>query len=128
MSHKIHYLAGAVVVAAAVCASMPVFAEGGSGSADKGGMAGTMKHGSGMKMPGDELSPELRKHLAEMYRKMGVCLGTTDKSMQACQKEVMKDCPAAAALGYCPLMEGMRATKHGKQGGMNHPMMDHSKM
>ena len=90
-------------------------------------MADTMKNGSG-KMPADELSPELRKQLADMYRKMADCLATTDKSMHGCQKEVMKDCPAAAALGYCPLMDGLRPTKHGKQGGMNHPMMDHSKM
>ena len=112
------HLSAIVIAAAAFIGAAPTFAQPGPGMAD------TMKNGSG-KMPGDELSPELRKQLADMYRKMGDCLATTDKSMQACQKDVMKDCPAATALGYCPLADGIRPMKHGKHGAMNHPKMDH---
>ena len=71
------HLSAIVIAVAAFFGAAPTLAQPGPGMAD------TMKHGSGMKMAGDELSPELRKHLAEMYRKMGDCLATTDKSMQA---------------------------------------------
>ena len=107
-------LAGGVLAAAAICSAPEVLAQTPPGTPD------TVKQGSG-KAPAAELSPELRKHLAEMYQKMGDCLAKTDKSMQGCQAEVMKNCPAAEALGYCPLADGIRSMKHGKHAGMHHP-------
>ena len=75
--------------------------------------------------PHSTMSPEMKKDMADMYQKMADCL-KTEKSMQECHKDVMKDCPVAKATGHCPIMEGMMgkgAMKHGKMKGMN---MDHS--
>ncbi len=63
-----------------------------------------MKGGTATKMN----SPEIKKDIAEMYQKMADCM-RTDKSMQVCQKEVMKDCPVAKAMGSCPIMDGMKS-------------------
>ena len=49
------------------------------------------------------MSPEMKKDMADMYQKMADCL-KTEKSMQVCHKEVMKDCPVAKATGHCPIM------------------------
>jgi len=56
------------------------------------------------------LSPELKMHLSEMYTKMGECMKTA-ATIEECQKQVMKDCPVVAELGYCPLMEGTNRMK-----------------
>lgn len=56
------------------------------------------------------MTPELKKNLADMYAKMGACM-KTETSMEDCQKQVMKDCPVSVELGYCPIMDGMVATK-----------------
>lgn len=53
-----------------------------------------------------EMSPELRKDMADMYQKMADCL-RTGKSMEDCQQQTAKGCPVAARLGYCPLHDGM---------------------
>ena len=74
------------------------------------------------KAPGDALSPEVRKHLSEMYQKMGDCLAKTDKSMQDCQREVMKNCPVPKELGFCPLEDGIKPM-NGKHTGMDHSKM-----
>lgn len=65
-------------------------------------------------------TPEMKKNMADMYQKMADCM-KTDKLMQDCHKEVMKDCPVAKATGSCPLMDGMK-------GMMKHGKMDHGSM
>ncbi len=67
-----------------------------------------------------EQSPEMKKNMADMYQKMADCM-KTDKSMDDCHKEIMKDCPVAKETGSCPLMDGMK-------GKMNHGKMNHKKM
>ncbi len=67
-----------------------------------------------------EQSPEMKKNMADMYQKMADCM-KTDKSMNDCHKEIMKDCPVAKETGSCPLMDGMK-------GKMNHGKMNHKKM
>jgi hypothetical protein len=74
------------------------------------------------------MSPELKSEMAIMYEKMGACM-KTNKSMDECQKDVMKDCPVMAKTGHCPLMEGTRSMKkdmpmmmHKGMKGMSHPM------
>lgn len=84
---------------------------------------GKSAHSQAMNMD----SPEMKKDMADMYQKMADCM-RTDKTMQDCHKEVMKDCPVAKATGHCPIMEGMKpmeGMKHGSMKGMN---MDHSEM
>ena len=53
-----------------------------------------------------QMSPELRKDMADMYQKMADCL-RTGKSMEACDQQTMKECPVIAKLGYCPIHDGM---------------------
>lgn len=65
-----------------------------------------------------QMSSELKKDMADMYQKMGDCM-KTDKSMEQCQKDIMKDCPVVAKTGHCPLMEGMRPMM---KKGMHHSM------
>ena len=71
------------------------------------GMMSDDKHGKYNSKP---ITPELKKRIAEMYEKMGACV-KTDMSLADCQKEVMKDCPVVAELGYCPLMDGIAPMK-----------------
>ncbi|MEP6890436.1 MAG: hypothetical protein ABI955_07050 [Nitrospirota bacterium] len=54
----------------------------------------------------DQMSPELRKNMADMYQKMGDCL-RTGKSNQDCQRQIAKDCPVIAKTGQCPIEKGM---------------------
>ena len=54
----------------------------------------------------DQMSPELRKDMADMYQKMADCV-RTGKLMEDCQKKVMKDCPVVAKTGQCPIQQGM---------------------
>ncbi len=68
------------------------------------------------------MSVELKRDTAEMYSKMGECM-KTDKSMEQCQKDIMKDCPVMKKMGHCPLMEGMKPM-NGKMHDMK--KMDHS--
>jgi hypothetical protein len=53
-----------------------------------------------------QMSPELRKDMADMYQKMADCL-RTGKSAEDCQREVAKDCPVLSKTGQCPLQEGI---------------------
>lgn len=71
------------------------------------GMMSDDNHGKYNAKP---ITPDLKKHIAEMYEKMGACV-KTDMSLADCQKEVMKDCPVVAELGYCPLMDGIAPMK-----------------
>lgn len=68
------------------------------------------------------MTPELKGDLSEMYLKMGECM-KTEKSMEQCQKDIMKDCPVMKKTGHCPLMDGMKPMT-----GKMHDMkdMDHS--
>ncbi len=70
-------------------------------------------------------TPEMKKSMADMYQKMADCM-KTDKLMQDCHKEVMKDCPVAKATGSCPMMDGMKGMQGMK--GMKHGKMDHGSM
>jgi hypothetical protein len=80
-----------------------------------------------MKMSGKPMPPELKSDMADMYQKMADCM-KTDKSMEQCQKDIMKDCPVVSKTGHCPLMEGMKPMMKGmpKMKGMKHPMGDDS--
>ena len=73
---------------------------------------------------GGEVSPEVRKHLSEMYQKMAECLAKTEQSVQDCQREVMKDCPVPKEIGFCPIQDGIKGMS-GKHGSMK---MNHSRM
>ena len=53
-----------------------------------------------------QVSPEVRKDMADMYQKMADCL-RTDTSLEACQRKVAKDCPVVAKTGQCPIERGM---------------------
>ena len=53
-----------------------------------------------------QVSPELRKDMANMYQKMADCL-RTGQSPEDCQREVAKDCPVLSKTGQCPIQEGM---------------------
>ena len=55
-----------------------------------------------------QMSPELRKDMANMHQKMADCL-RTDKSIEECQRQVAKDCPLVAKTGQCPIEQGMGA-------------------
>jgi len=65
-----------------------------------------------------EMTPELKKDMADMYQKMADCL-RTDKTLERCSKDAMKNCPVVAKTGHCPINEGMR---HSKRKGMKPPM------
>ena len=76
-----------------------------------------------------KMTPELKKDLADMYQKMADCL-RTDKSLERCSHDAMKNCPVIAKTGHCPINEGMR---HSKSKGIKPPMgkmdgMDMGKM
>ena len=73
---------------------------------------------------GGEVSPEVRKHLSEMYQKMAECLAKTEQSVQDCQREVMKSCPVPKEVGFCPIQDGIKGMS-GKHGSMK---MNHSKI
>lgn len=53
-----------------------------------------------------QISPELRKDMADMYQKMADCL-RTGKSPEDCQREVAKDCPVISKTGQCPIQDGI---------------------
>ena len=50
----------------------------------------------------NQMSPELRKDMADMYQKMADCV-RTGKSTEDCQRQIAKDCPVVAKTGQCPL-------------------------
>lgn len=72
-----------------------------------------------------KMTPELKKDMADMYQKMADCL-RTDKTMEQCSHDAMKNCPVVEKTGHCPINEGM-GSMIGK--GMKHSMggMDHMK-
>lgn len=68
------------------------------------------------------MSPELKHEMADMYAKMAECM-KTDKTMEQCQTEVMKDCPVMKKTKHCPIMEGMKPMMgKGKMEGMGMDM------
>ncbi len=87
-------------------------------------MAQTKNKASSSQMQ-TEQSPEMKKNMADMYQKMADCM-KTDKSMDDCHQEVMKDCPVAKETGSCPLMDGMNGKMH--HGKMNHKKMKNMDM
>lgn len=58
-----------------------------------------------------KMTPEARKDMAEMYQKMADCL-RTDKTLEQCSHETMKDCPVVKNTGHCPIHEGTMKTSH----------------
>ncbi len=66
-------------------------------------------------------TPEMKKDMADMHQKMADCL-RTDKSMQDCHGEMMKDCQGAKAAGHCSMMNSMMS-----KGGMKHGKMKDKK-
>ena len=62
-----------------------------------------------------KMTPELKKDMADMYQKMADCL-RTEKTMEECSREAMKDCPVVAKTGHCPINEGTMGKR------MGHPM------
>lgn len=54
----------------------------------------------------DQMAPEFRKDMANMYQKMADCL-RTGKSSEDCQRQIAKDCPVVAKTGQCPIEKGM---------------------
>lgn len=81
-----------------------------------------------------KMTPELKKDMADMYQKMADCM-RTDKSMDECSHEAMKNCPVVQKTGHCPINEGMgpmmgKRMKHqkGSMSGMDMGNMkdDHS--
>lgn len=65
----------------------------------------------------NQMSPELRKDMADMYQKMAECL-RTGKSNQDCQRQIAKDCPVVAKTGQCPIEKGMGNMGPGSMGPM----------
>ena len=55
-----------------------------------------------------QMSPELRKDMANMYQKKADCL-RTDKALEEWQRQVAKDCPIVAKTGQSPIAQGMGA-------------------
>lgn len=56
----------------------------------------------------DQMSPELRKDMADMYQKMADCLRTDQAlALEECQRKVANDCPVVAKTGQCPIEKGM---------------------
>lgn len=49
-----------------------------------------------------EITPEQRKQMADMHTKAAACLNS-NKSMQECREEMMKNCPMVKD-GHCPMM------------------------
>ncbi len=91
--------------------------------ADDGAHAAPMPDAQPAKMD-EAMTPELKKDMADMYQKMAVCM-RTDKSVEQCSQDAMKNCPVMEKTGHCPINEGMGAAgkgaggkkmKHGKQG------------
>lgn len=73
------------------------------------------------------MSPELKKEMADMYQKMADCL-RTDKSLDQCSADTMKDCPVMQKTGHCPIHEGMGAMMdHSMSHSMGGMDMDHMK-
>ncbi len=66
-------------------------------------------------------TPEMKNDMADMHQKMAECL-RTEKSMQDCHGEMMKNCQDAKAPGHCSMMESMM-----NKGGMKHGKMKHKK-
>ncbi len=58
-----------------------------------------------------KMTPETRKEMAEMYQKMANCL-RSDKSLEQCGNEAMKDCPIVKKTGHCPIHEGTMRKPH----------------
>lgn len=58
-----------------------------------------------------EMSPDLHKEMANMYRKMADCLDT-GSSVHDCMQTVMKNCPVIAKTGRCPISDGMASMMH----------------
>lgn len=58
-----------------------------------------------------EMSPDLHKDMASMYRKMADCLDA-GSSAHDCMQTVMKNCPVIAKTGRCPIAEGMGSMMH----------------
>ena len=57
-----------------------------------------------------QVSPEVRKDMANMHQKMADCLRTDQSlSLEECQRKVAKDCPIVAKTGQCPIEKGMGA-------------------
>ena len=54
------------------------------------------------------MTPELKQHMAVMYQQMADCL-RTEKSVEQCSADAMKDCPVMQKTGHCPINEGMGA-------------------
>ena len=55
----------------------------------------------------NQVSPELRKDMANMHQKMADCLRTDQSlSLEECQRKVAKDCPIVAKAGQCPIEQG----------------------
>jgi len=61
------------------------------------------------------MTPELKKDMADMYQKMADCL-RTEKSLDQCSTDVMKDCPVMQKTGQCPIQQGMGAAMGGSMG------------
>ena len=55
------------------------------------------------------MTPQLKKDMADMYQKMAECL-RTDKSLEQCSRDAMKNCPVVEKTGHCPINEGMGHT------------------
>lgn len=62
------------------------------------------------------MSPDDRKDMANMYRKMADCLDTGSSSHD-CMHTAMKDCPVMKKTGHCPIAEGMSSSM-----SSGHPM------
>ena len=54
----------------------------------------------------DQMSPELRNDIADMYQKMANCV-RTGKPREDCQRQIATDCPVVAKTGQCPIQHGM---------------------
>lgn len=55
-----------------------------------------------------QMSPEARKDMAGMHRKMADCLDSGSSSHD-CMQTMMKDCPIMAKTGHCPMADTMQA-------------------
>ena len=58
------------------------------------------------------MTPELKKDMAEMYQKMADCL-RTEKSLEQCSHDAMKNCPVVEKTGHCPINEGIMSKRMG---------------
>ena len=58
----------------------------------------------------NQVSPELRKDMANMHQKMADCLRTDQSlSLEECQRKVAKDCPIVAKAEQCSIKQGTGA-------------------